>query len=100
MLYFLTPHVIEFASLSTDFPILGKQMSAGKRIISLNNHRGTQYKSYLKVYNELKATYNEICDEQAQKHFQKDYSSLAREEQKEIIRMVPLIISETEPVDD
>jgi len=34
-----------------------------KAIISLKNDRGTSYETYLKVYNELKAAYNELWDE-------------------------------------
>lgn len=35
-------------------------------IISLKNDRGTEYETYLTVYNELKAAYNEIWEAESQ----------------------------------
>jgi biopolymer transport protein ExbD len=39
--------------------------SPQKAIISLKNDRGTNYKTYLEVYNELKAAYTELRNESA-----------------------------------
>ena len=36
--------------------------SPKKAVISLKNDRGTNYETYLEVYNELKAAYNELWD--------------------------------------
>ena len=44
-----------------------------KAIISLKNDRGTNYETYLEVYNELKAAYREIWDAEGQKRHGKDY---------------------------
>lgn len=68
-----------------------------KAIISLRNDRGTKYKTYLKVYNELKAAYTELRNVEAQKEFQKDFAELDRDQKKVIIQKVPLILSEAEP---
>lgn len=68
-------------------------------IISLKNDRGTEYETYLTVYNELKAAYNEIWNEQAQLQYGKDYSDLDFGLQKSIRADVPLVISEAEPTD-
>ena len=70
-----------------------------KAIISLRNDRGTQYKTYLKVYNELKAAYTELRNVESQKRFQKDFEFLNRDQKKEIIAAIPLILSEAEPTD-
>ncbi len=70
-----------------------------KAIISLRNDRGTQYKTYLKVYNELKAAYTELRNVESQKQFQKDFEFLNRDQKKAIIAEIPLILSEAEPTD-
>ncbi|MFK7950799.1 MAG: ExbD/TolR family protein [Saprospiraceae bacterium] len=66
-------------------------------IISLKNDRGTEYETYLTVYNELKAAYNEIWNEEAQVQYGKEYSNLDFELQKAIRSDIPLVISEAEP---
>lgn len=68
-------------------------------IISLKNDRGTEYETYLTVYNELKAAYNEIWNEQAQVRYGKEYSDLDFELKKAIRANIPLVISEAEPTD-
>jgi len=73
--------------------------SPTKAIISLKNDRGTEYQSYIQVYNELKAAYNEIWEEQAQAMFQKKYDDLDIDSKKEIRKKIPLVISEAEPSD-
>jgi hypothetical protein len=69
-------------------------------IISLKNDRGTEYETYLTVYNELKAAYNEIWDEEAQKQYGKSYSDLDFEAKKAIRADIPFVISEAEPTDN
>lgn len=73
--------------------------SPNKAIISLRNDRGTKYKTYLEVYNELKAAYTELRNAEAQKRFGKDFEFLEKEDRKTIINLVPLILSEAEPTD-
>jgi len=68
-----------------------------KAIISLKNDRGTSYATYLEVYNELKAAYNELRDEEANKRHGKSFEFLDRALQKEIRADIPLVISEAEP---
>lgn len=68
-----------------------------KAIVSLKNDRGTNYKTYLEVYNELKAAYNELRNEEAMKRFGKEYEFLARSQRDEIRKDIPLVISEAEP---
>lgn len=68
-----------------------------KAIISLKNDRGTQYKTFLTVYNELKTAYTELRNEESSKRYGKEYELLDKD-QREIIRnAIPLVISEAEP---
>lgn len=68
-----------------------------KAIISLKNDRGTEYATYLEVYNELKAAYNELRDEEAEKRHGMKFEFLTVDERKEIRAKIPLVISEAEP---
>jgi len=65
-------------------------------IISLKNDRGTHYKKYLEVYNELKAAYNELREEEALKKYGKNMEKLPETKQEEIKNLIPLVISEAE----
>lgn len=68
-------------------------------VISLQNDRSTTYKTYIAVYNELKAAYNELWEETALKRFAKSYGALNEEVQKIIRDEIPMVISESEPAD-
>ena len=68
-----------------------------KAIISLKNDRGTKYSTYLEVYNELKAAYNELREEESNNRFNKSFEFITRDQQKEIRGDIPLVISEAEP---
>ena len=68
-----------------------------RAIISLKNDRGTSYETYLEVYNELKAAYNELREEEAMRKHGKPFEALSLGKQKEIRSAIPLVISEAEP---
>ena len=68
-----------------------------KAIVSLKNDRGTAYKTYLEVYNELKAAYNELRNEEALRRHNKEFGLLTKDQKKEIRNAIPLVISEAEP---
>lgn len=68
-----------------------------KAIISLKNDRGTNYKTYLSVYNELQAAYNELRNEEALRRFGKEYEACSGAQRAEIRNDIPLVISEAEP---
>ncbi len=73
-------------------------ISPDKAIISLKNDRGTNYKTYLEVYNELKAAYNEIWNTESKRRYDgRLYEDLLRAEKKAIREDFPLVISEAEP---
>jgi hypothetical protein len=71
--------------------------SPSNAIISLKNDRGTNYMTYLGVYNELQAAYNELRNETAQKQFGKEYDRLTSEQKTKIRNEIPMVISEAEP---
>lgn len=69
-----------------------------KAIISLKNDRGTNYQTYLEVYNELKAAYDELWDEESRRKYGLPYSEeLPLEYRKEIKGKIPMVLSEAEP---
>ena len=69
-----------------------------KAIISLKNDRGTEYDTYLRVYNELKGAYNELWNELCQRKFGIDYSEdLPIAYRKAIKEEIPFVLSEAEP---
>jgi biopolymer transport protein ExbD len=68
-----------------------------KAIISIKNDRGTKYQTYLEVYNELKAAYNELWEESAMVKFGKNLDELTNAQQREIRDAIPLVLSEAEP---
>jgi biopolymer transport protein ExbD len=68
-----------------------------KGVISLQNHIGTEYGTYLAVQNELVKAINELREEEAQKKFGKSYINLEKEQQDAIKIIYPSRISEAEP---
>jgi len=69
-----------------------------KAIISLKNDRGTSYDAYLRVYNELKAAYNELWDEMSQRRYGIPYTEDMPFAYKKAIREeIPFVLSEAEP---
>ena len=69
-----------------------------KAIISLKNDRGTKYGTYVQVYNELKAAYSELWDEEARKSHGVPYSDdLSIDIKREIKGKIPFVLSEAEP---
>ncbi|MEM9886357.1 MAG: biopolymer transporter ExbD [Bacteroidota bacterium] len=72
--------------------------SPTKAIISLKNDRGTKYETYIEVYNELKAAYEELWDESAQIKYRRDYDDEMPKAMKKAIRTeIPFVLSEAEP---
>ena len=87
----------DFISNPTKDPGLPERPS--KAVVSLLNDRSTSYETYLSVYNELKAAYNELWEEAARRDYRKNYDALASWQQREIRKKIPLVISEAEPTD-
>jgi biopolymer transport protein ExbD len=67
-------------------------------IISLKNDRGTNYETYLAVYNELKGAYDELWDELSRKRYGEPYSEdMTYAQRKAIKSEIPMVLSEAEP---
>ncbi len=88
----------------TEVPFFGMVPITKFHVISLQNDRGTSYKTYLAVQNELTGAYNELRDALALKKFHKKYDDLKggdeneeSPEKKAIDEIYPLRISEAEP---
>lgn len=71
-----------------------------KAAISLQNDRSTNYESYLEVYDQLVAVYNELWEVEAQKLYGKSYELISKAKQKHIKTEIPMVISEAEPTDN
>lgn len=80
-----------------DVPFIGDIMATKNHIVSLQSDRGTQYKIYIDVQNEIVAAYNEIRDEFSLEHFNKKYADLDEDHQKSVRAVYPQKISEAEP---
>ncbi len=85
---------------------LGKYAASGsdsyavsKGVISLQNDRGTSYRAYLQVQNELVKAVNELRDEFSVSTFGKQFAQLDEEQQGIVKKAVPQNISEAEPKD-
>ena len=72
-----------------------------KHVISLQNDRGTSFKTYIAVQNELAKAVNELRDEISVRQFGKKYSELDpindEDKKKAVEKIVPMKISEAEP---
>ncbi len=75
------------------------RVPAKSAVISLKNDRGTSYKMYIAVQNELTAAVNELRDDLSMQKFGKKYSELDEDRSKAIQKALPVPISEAEPED-
>ena len=67
--------------------------------ISLQNDRGTSYRAYIAVQNELVKAVNEIRDDFSMREYGKKYLQLEEDQQKVVKACIPQLISEAEPKD-
>ncbi len=74
------------------------EVRISKGVISLQNDRGTSYKMYISVQNELTKAYNELRDKLSMQKFGKKYVDITNEDQrKSLLKAIPTSISEAEP---
>ncbi len=83
--------------MSKECSFLRYSMVTEDHVISLRCDRGSSYKAYMSVQNELVAAYNELRDELAQEKWQKNYMELDEEQQNAIREIYSQKISEAEP---
>lgn len=103
----LREKVIEFVENPKNNPTLSEQVvknvpligavGVSKGVISLQNDRGTSYKMYMEVQNEIVAAYNVLREKASQEKFGKKYTLLSNDEQEAIKKMYPQQISEANP---
>ena len=70
-----------------------------KGVISLQNDRGTSYRAYIAVQNELVKAINEVRDDFCKQNYGKAYTFLTEDQQKIVRDAIPQNISEAEPKD-
>ena len=80
-----------------DVEFFGNVMVTKNHVISLRCDRGSSYRVYLAVQNELVAAYNELRNELAMSQFGREYKELGEDEQKAIREIYPQKISEAQP---
>ena len=68
-----------------------------RALVSLQNTRGTSYKAYIEVQNELVKAFNEVRDDFAMQNFGKNYDLLDEDQQRITRDAVPMNLSEREP---
>lgn len=79
-----------------DIDLLGK-VEVSKGVISLQNDRGTSYKMYIQVQNELTAAVNELRNDLAKEKFGRKYADCNNDQMAAIDKAIPVAISEAEP---
>lgn len=75
------------------------QYAVSKGVISLQNDRGTSYRAYIAVQNELVRAIDELRDDFCRQTWGKPYENLTEEQQKVVRDCIPQNISEAEPKD-
>jgi biopolymer transport protein ExbD len=93
--------IIKFLLESSDkvaieLPEIGEYMSS-KGVISIEGEKGTSYKFYLLVQNEIASAYKELRNRFSNEIFRIDFDSLSDEQKWTIKKIVPQRISEAEP---
>ena len=86
--------------VAVEVPFFGTQMVTKRHVVSLRCDRGTSYKAYIAVQNELVAADNELRNELAQQKWGKNYADLGEDQQEAIREIYPQVISEAEPKKD
>ncbi len=88
----------EFPEKETiDIPLLGTVTRNKGAVVSLQNDRGTSYKTYIAVQNELAGAIHELRNEFSMQKFAKQFDDLNKEEQEAVSKVYPMSISEAEP---
>lgn len=105
----LKDKVKDFLTNPTDDPSLPEKETkeiegfgsypVSKGVISLQNDRGTSYRAYIAVQNELVKAINELRDEFSIQNYGKTYLKLDEDKQKIVKEAIPQNISEAEPKD-
>ena len=71
--------------------------SPDKAVVNITYDRGTDYKTYIRVYDEVLKAYKEIYNKEALAKYGKPFDGLTKDQQKEIKKKYPQIVAETTP---
>lgn len=103
----LREKVIEFVENPENKPSLSERtvknvegigdVEVSKGVISLQNDRGTSYRMYMQVQNEIVAAYNILREKASQEKFGRRFGLLSDDEQEAIKKVYPQQISEANP---
>ena len=86
--------------IQKELPLLGLMTVNKTAVVSLQNDRGTSYKTYIQVQNELAAAIHELRDEFCSQRFGKKFDDCSQEQQDVVGKEIyPMSISEAEPKD-
>lgn len=92
-----------YSALKRAYDVLGEDVYVSRGVISLQNDRGTSYKMYIQVQDELTRAITEIRDDLSSRLWGVRFSDMQEETDLERIRaiqsVVPASISEAEPKD-
>ena len=92
------PNLPEKEDTQIDMPDGSKWVyPVSKGIVSLKNDRGTSYKAYIMVQNELTRAFNEVRDQVARAKFGVEFADLQEDQSAVVQKAVTLQISEAEP---
>lgn len=70
-----------------------------KGIVSLQNDRGTEYKAYMEVQNELVKAFNELRNDLCMQRYGQKFEKLSEAQQEAVKKAIPTAISEAEPTE-
>jgi biopolymer transport protein ExbD len=79
--------------------ILSPQRKPTQAVVSLVHDRSTSYNRYLEVYDAVLSGYRQLWDEQADRRYGTAYDRLTEDQQREVRKIIPMILSEAEPND-
>jgi biopolymer transport protein ExbD len=71
--------------------------SPTKAVVNITHDRGTSYKMYISVYNEIISAYKEIWDKEAMKKYGKHFDQLTNNQKNKIKEEYPQIVAEATP---
>jgi biopolymer transport protein ExbD len=83
----LRTNCVKFLTSNGSDPNLPEELA--KAIVVIKNDRGTNYKTFLSVYSELKAAYATVNNTNAQAKFGKAYESLTKAEKDALLEQFP-----------
>lgn len=73
------------------------QKNGSEHVIHLITNRGTSYQLYINIHDIFSQVYNELRNTESMKTFGKPYEDLTSDEKKQIRKVFPMHISESEP---